>query len=95
MGDKPESGVMAVARVVDTSSNEILFGCHELLGQADVVAMNLEFLAEAVDDGEKKAAVDEARLANIRIREIANAIRRFVETATPPVQAAVGSPQTG
>lgn len=79
MGDDYESAVLPVGRSLEV---QLQRGCHDLLSQAAIVAMNLEFIGRRVDD-EGKAAMEDVRLAMQRIVEIAQAISHVAETAAP------------
>ena len=94
MAGERESGVQPVGQPVDLPRAEIARGCHDLITQAAIVAMNLEFLYQCLE-GERRAAVDDVRVAMQRITEIARTLQCLVETASPAVPSAKGRTHTG
>lgn len=71
MDGQRESGVEPVA-----DNLEVAGGCHEILSAASILIVNLEFISRGAN-GEKSAALDEARASVARIVEIAKEMQRL------------------
>ncbi len=87
MGDTRESGVVpASGGGVPTA--EVLKGCHDILGAAAVIVVNLEYVTGTAGP-DNRAALEDARASVSRIVELTHAIRRAHERSVGAPEAAI------
>ena len=64
-------------------SAQVLRNCHDIVGAAAVVVVNLEYVSQGTQ-GDTLAALQDARGSVEKIVELANAIRRAYEAGSQP-----------
>jgi hypothetical protein len=82
MADTRESGVAPVGPSATGPWAQVLRDCHDILGAAAVIVVNLEYVAQGTQ-GDIREALEDARGSVEKIVELTNAIRRAHEVRTP------------
>jgi hypothetical protein len=94
MAETRESGIVSVKPSASAPAVEVLRGCHDILGAAAVIVVNLEYVSQGAE-GDNRAALEDARTSVEKIVELTNAIRRAHEAAPPSRKRSARSGSTG
>jgi hypothetical protein len=89
MADTCEGGTPSVGPSASGPGAQVLRDCHDILGAAAVIIVNLEFVSQGAE-GETLAALEDARASVEKIVELANAIRRAHEGKAPAPRRSAG-----
>jgi hypothetical protein len=89
MAQTRESGMASGGTSESGPSAQVLRDCHDILGAAAVIVVNLEFVSQDAQ-GDTLAALQDARGSVEKIVELANAIRRAYEGGAQPRRRGAG-----